>query len=332
MAKRRIAIIGAGLAGAACARTLDETGHACVLFDKGRGPGGRLSTRRVETPLGEAHFDHGAQFITARGEAFSAFMQEARDAGAAANWQARLVSIDRAGNIEPLRPEDRWVGVPGMNAIVKHALGGLDVRFGARVTRLSGGPGHWSVVLEDGEREGPFDGVAVTIPPEQMIDLLARTDGDFSSQIAQAKAAVIGPCQAVMATLDAPFDPGFDGAKLYGGALAWMARMGSRPGRTGPEGWILHASTGWSETRLEASAEDVVRNLVEEAHIRFGFPARPVWSAAHRWRYALSEKAPATPFALDETETVGCAGDWRLGGRAELAWDSGTALGQALAG
>ena len=232
MAKGRIAIVGAGLAGAACARGLTHAGHACVLFDKGRGPGGRLSTRRVETPLGEARFDHGAQFITARGDAFSAFMQEARDAGAAASWQARLVSIDRAGNVEPLRSEDRWVGVPGMNAIVKHALGGLDVRFGARVTHLSGGPGRWSVVLEDGEREGPFDAVAVAIPPEQMIELLARTDGDFSSQIAEANAAVIGPCQAVMAALDAPFDPGFDG----GEALWRRARLDGPHGITsGPD-------------------------------------------------------------------------------------------------
>lgn len=331
MARRRIAVIGAGLAGAACAGVLTQAGHSCRLFDKGRGPGGRLSTRRVETPLGEVSFDHGAQFITARGAAFSAFMQRARDAGAAAVWDARLVSIDRRGNVEPLRQEDRWIGVPGMNALVKHALDGLDVRFGARVTGLKGGAGAWTLVLEDGGREGPFDAVAVTIPPEQMIDLLARTDGDFSTQIAQANGARIGPCQAVMTVLDAPFDPGFDGAKLYGGALAWMARMGSRPGRTVPEAWILHATTGWSRANLEAHGDDVIRALIEEAHIRFGFPARPVWSAAHRWRYALSEQAPGSAFALDETGTVGCAGDWRLGGRAELAWDSGAALGEALA-
>ncbi|MGP1275912.1 MAG: NAD(P)/FAD-dependent oxidoreductase [Caulobacterales bacterium] len=331
MAIANIAIIGAGLAGAACAQALREAGLACVLYDKGRGPGGRLSTRRTETPLGEVSLDHGAQFITARGEAFSGLMRSAAAAGQASVWQGRLVSIDRAGNVEPLRPEERWVGVPGMNAVVKHALEGFDVHFSKRIQRLAGGPGAWMLVLEDGSRQGPFDAVAITIPPEQMVDLLARTDGDFSTQIAQGNGAVIGPCQAVMAVLDAPFDPGFDGAKLYGGALAWMARSLSRPGRSGPESWILHASTSWSAANLEGDPDDVVRNLVEEAHIRFGFPARPAWAAAHRWRYALSERAPGTPFAIDETGTVGCAGDWRLGGRAELAWDSGAALGAALA-
>jgi predicted NAD/FAD-dependent oxidoreductase len=59
------AIIGAGMAGLACADALKEAGHNVALFDKGRGPGGRMSTRRMETPLGEVAFDHGAQYFTA---------------------------------------------------------------------------------------------------------------------------------------------------------------------------------------------------------------------------------------------------------------------------
>lgn len=331
MVKGRIAIIGAGLAGAACARALARAGHPCILFDKGRGPGGRLSTRRVETPSGEARMDHGAQFITARGEVFSSFMQSARAAGAAGLWEARLVSIDRAGNVEPLREDERWVGVPGMNALVKHALEGFEVHFSARVTHLEGRPEAWTLVFEDGRKEGPFEAVALTMPPEQMADLLARTDGDFSAQIAEGNAAIIGPCQAVMMQCDAGFDPGFDGAKLYGGGVTWMARTLSRPGRQGADGWILHASTNWSRAHLDDSPEAVIRALAEEVHVRFGMPL-PLWAQAHRWRYALSEEAPGTPFALDETRSVGCAGDWRLGGRAELAFDSGWALGEALAG
>ncbi|MFN3835544.1 MAG: NAD(P)/FAD-dependent oxidoreductase [Glycocaulis sp.] len=330
MADRPVAIIGAGLAGAACARALRAAGRDVVLFDKGRGPGGRLSTRRAQTPSGEAAIDHGAQFLTARAGAFQALMEEARAAGAAAPWEARLVSIDRAGNVEPLREETRWVGTPGMNAIVKTALAGLDVRFGARAVRLKGGPGAWQAVFENGSAEGPFAAVAITIPPEQMIDLLARTDGDFSDQIAQAREAVIGPCQAVMLQCDPRFDPGFDAAKLYGGGVTWMARSLSRPGREGADSWVLHASTNWSRAHLEDSPEAVIRALTEEVHVRFGMPL-PVWAEAHRWRYALSETAPGTPFALDETGSVGCAGDWRLGGRAELAWDSGLALGEAIA-
>ena len=71
----RIAIVGGGMAGQACAARLRALGRAAVLFDKGRGPGGRMSARRVMTGQGEAGFDHGAQYFTVR------------DPGSARRWR-----------------------------------------------------------------------------------------------------------------------------------------------------------------------------------------------------------------------------------------------------
>ncbi|WP_431268910.1 FAD-dependent oxidoreductase [Dankookia sp. P2] len=48
MTRPRIAVIGAGLAGLSCARALLARGATIRLFDKGRGAGGRLATRRAE--------------------------------------------------------------------------------------------------------------------------------------------------------------------------------------------------------------------------------------------------------------------------------------------
>ncbi|WP_296703062.1 NAD(P)-binding protein [Thiocapsa sp. UBA6158] len=79
----RIAVIGSGMAGLACARRLTEAGHAPVVFDKGRGIGGRLATRR--TPEGW-QFDHGAQYITTSSPGFQALLEQAERAGAAARW------------------------------------------------------------------------------------------------------------------------------------------------------------------------------------------------------------------------------------------------------
>ena len=56
-----IAIVGAGIAGLSCADRLRAAGWAVTLFDKGRAPGGRLSTRRLDTATGTAAFEPGAQ-------------------------------------------------------------------------------------------------------------------------------------------------------------------------------------------------------------------------------------------------------------------------------
>jgi predicted NAD/FAD-dependent oxidoreductase len=66
----RFGIVGAGMAGLACAEGLASEGHEGVLLDKGHGPHGRMSTRRMQTSAGEAHFDYGAQYFTVRDEAF----------------------------------------------------------------------------------------------------------------------------------------------------------------------------------------------------------------------------------------------------------------------
>mgnify|MGYP002001751691 CR=1 FL=1 len=64
----RVAVCGAGVAGALTARRLAEAGMSVTCFEAGRGPGGRTSSRR--TDLG--HFDHGASYFAPKTEAFAA--------------------------------------------------------------------------------------------------------------------------------------------------------------------------------------------------------------------------------------------------------------------
>ena len=66
-----VLIIGAGLAGLSAANKLKEAGRDVLVIDKGRGIGGRLAGRRI----GEATFDHGAQFFTAREATFKATVE-----------------------------------------------------------------------------------------------------------------------------------------------------------------------------------------------------------------------------------------------------------------
>ena len=325
----RVAIIGAGLAGAACARALKAHGFDIEIFDKGRGAGGRLSTRRTDVSGTSVRFDHGAQFVTADHESFRAFLTDAETAGHAAIWPGRLLSIDRHGNKDVLRPRDRFVGVGGMNQIAKYALAPMDVHFSTRANRIMRSGDQWTIEFDEAEPQRAFDRVVLTLPPEQLIEFLARSEGDFSDIIYQARHSVVRPCWTVMAVLEDAFDPGFDGAKIYGGAIRWMARMASRPGQSDTEAIIIQASPDWSETFLEDEPDNIVRMLCEEAYVRFGIPT-PAWSSAHRWRFAMVEEPASTPCALDETGHVGVAGDWRIDGRAEAAWISGEAVAQAL--
>lgn len=306
----RIVIVGAGMAGLACAEVLASAGALVTLLDKGRAPGGRMSTRRVDTSIGQAAFDHGAQYFTAREDCFL---------NRVVNWAAEGVVTrwPEAGN-------HAWVARPGMSALPRHIARSHHVRQGALVRAMVRKADGWYVRLEE-ETEGPFDIAVVALPAEQAAALLGMCDFTFGRVAASCKSE---PCWAGMYVLPRPIDaPSVIRSK---GAIGWAARNSGKPGRGGPESWIVQADTRWSTSHLEKSADEIAPLLLAEFAEAIGceIPA-PIHAAAHRWRYARSGNANKR-FLWNPALALGACGDWLLGPRVENAWLSGNALGEAM--
>ncbi len=81
-----VAVVGAGLAGIACALRLGEAGVHARVFESQRAPGGRLATRRFAV----ASFDHGAQYLTATDELFPGTARSRRRRGRRQSMEPRL--------------------------------------------------------------------------------------------------------------------------------------------------------------------------------------------------------------------------------------------------
>src|SRR5512137_2283747 len=112
MNRANIAVIGAGISGLACAHELARADARVTVFERSRGLGGRLGTRRQ----GNYAFDHGAQFVTARSRSFVKYVEVAKRASAVAQWKPRVLEDDRSW-AEPI--EEWHVGTPGMSAFVR---------------------------------------------------------------------------------------------------------------------------------------------------------------------------------------------------------------------
>ncbi len=304
----KVAIVGAGMAGLACAEALRAAGLDVRLFDKGRAPGGRMSTRRVGTSAGEAGFDHGAQYFTARDPAFRARVQRWQDAGVAAPW--------------PAAGPDAWVGMPGMNAPVKEMAGPADVNWSVQVEKLGRADGGWQV---EGEA---FDAVAVAVPAEQAGPLLRPWNEAFAARAADTVSA---PCWTVMAAYAERLPIGPDVLR-EAGIIGWAARNSAKPGRSGPECWVIQAGPEWSRVHLEERPDDIVAPLLKALALR-AEAAMPVCVSAtgHRWRYARSGSA-GDGRLWNAGLRLGACGDWLIGPRVEAAWMSGTRLAEAILG
>lgn len=318
-----IAIIGAGMAGASAARALAAGGLHVAVFDKGRGLGGRMATRRL--PEGPT-FDHGAQYFTARDPGFRHTVASWIATGAAAPWG-----------------EPGWsVGTPGAPDPVRSLLAGLAVTTGCAVSRLRREDGGWALEGADGARiPGVFDAVLVTAPAPQAHTLLGTAGADAGAFGAALDRVRYAPCWALMLAYEG--EPPFpDSHRREGDAarpIAWIARDGTKPGRGGDgaahrQSLVVHASPTWSRAHLEDIAGTVVDLLMAALRDQLGgalpAPERIGYAAAHRWRYALVEQAVEQPCLWSADLRLGVAGDGCLGGRVEAAWLSGTALAERV--
>lgn len=304
-----IAIIGAGMAGLSAARRLADAGRDVVVFDKSRGLGGRMATRRA----GDLAFDHGAQYFTARGPAFRAAVEAWRARGHAAAWFG-----------------DGYVGTPGMTAPARALAEGMRIVPSCQVTDLHRAPDGWTVLDANGPvavpGNGAFEAVVLAVPAPQALPLAASADVNFPAM----EQAVYAPCWALMlAFAESTGLP--DSDRRDEGAIAWIAHNASKPGRSAePETVVVHASPDWSRRNLEVAPEDAAARLLEEFRTITQIDATPLFVAAHRWRYALVERAAGEPCLWDAEAQLGACGDWCLGPRVEAAFDSGIAMADVL--
>ena len=309
----RIAIVGAGMAGLSCGQRLSRLGHEVRLFDKGRGPGGRMATRRMEDGGTTLHFDHGAQYFTARDPRFVEQVAHWEASGVAARWAA-------AG-------DDAWVGTPAMNAPLKAMAGELGVQFGTRIEQLVRDGEGWQLDGE-GAPDARFDAVLVAVPAEQAGPLL-QPHAPAMARLADQTAS--DPCWTLMAGFEAPLALVQDTLRQRG-PIGWAARNNAKPGRASEECWVVQASPEWSRAHLEDNAETVAAALLAELAEANGGPLpRQLGATAHRWRFARSGTAGEEAL-WDAEQRIGVCGDWLIGPRVEAAYMSGLLLAEAVGG
>lgn len=322
----RVAVIGAGIAGLSCASRLAEAGFRVDVFEKSRGTGGRLATRRDHG----TGFDLGAQYFTARDPSFIAQVEAWRQAGAVARWEVTPCVIDARGNLLP-SPDDtpRWVGTPAMSSIA-HQL--LDRRIvlctQVQVTAVERRDGLWTLFAGEHLAYEGFHALVVATPAPQAEPFVRASP----MLHAAARTAVMEPCWAVVIGFQGPTGIRIDAAFARGQPVSWLARNSGKPGRAMmPETWVLHAAPGWTEEHLEAPADAVARHIHRwfAATVAPQAPA-PDWLHAHRWRFARTEHGVPDAHHFDEALQLGICGDWCSGGRVEGAWLSGRALAATL--
>jgi predicted NAD/FAD-dependent oxidoreductase len=321
MDEARVAVIGAGIAGLACAHELARADAKVTVFERSRGLGGRIATRRH----GMFAVDHGAQFITARSRPFAKYIGMAAHAGCAASWNPRLSEDERTWE----KPIEDWaVGIPGMSAFVRPLARGLDLQLGVRVNELLQGQRGWEILTDSGRQSHVYDAVAVAVPAPQALSLL----GSHGRAFRHLTEATMAPCWTAMMAFETPIGAASEAYRWTTGPLSWAGNDSSRPARTSPgQSWVVHASIDWSRDHLEADQQEAAQLLLNEFAAQLGCALPlPVHLEAHRWRSALVQQPLGLSCLIDEEIAAGACGDWCIAPRVEAAYESGRTLAHTM--
>lgn len=312
-ASATVAVVGAGLSGAACARALTDAGIAVEVLDRGREPGGRMSSRTLR---GRA-VDLGASYFTVRDEGFRQVVDQWLQRGLARPWTDRFHLAgpgglgDRKGG--PLR-----YGTPGgSRSLVQDLLRGIDVRPEVDVRSVTAGP------RVDGRS---YPAVVLALPDPQALPLLD------ASLVAERTALADRRWEPVLALAagweERTWEPAFDGCFVQGSAvLGWVADDGRRRGDRAPV-LVAHSTSCFAASHLEdpdAATDELTRALRNLLDL-----PPPAWTRLQRWAYSRPTESRESSFWLGSSG-IGLCGDGWGSPRVETAWASGTRLGRALA-
>jgi hypothetical protein len=297
-----VTVIGAGIAGAACAVALRAAGVPVRVLERGRAPGGRLASpllhgRRV---------DLGAAYFTVDDPGFAAVVGNWAERGLARPW------TDTFGVLAADRPAGtstgpvRWASPGGLRSLVRDLLTGIEVLTETELHQLPAG--RVALAMPD-----PQAGRLCTVPEPV----------PYSAAI------------AVGCGYPARDWPAVDGWFVNDHpVLAFVADDGARRADGQPV-LVAHTTPALAQRCLD-QPEQAIGPVVQALTELLGI-GRPSWTYAHRWSWAKPAGRHRSTFGfaeLPDGRRIGLAGDqWCPDGtpRVESAWRSGTDLGAALA-
>ena len=306
-----VVVIGAGIAGVACAVQLAAAGVPVRVVDRARTVGGRMASKRIDgRPV-----DLGAAYFTVRDPEFAQVVARWRTAGLARPWTSELAVFGKGGDRSRAPGPVRWAAPGGLRSLVAALADGLPVELEHRVARVGPGP------TVDG---AAVDTVVLAMPDPQA----RRLVDDESSAAVRLDGREWRPVISVAAGWSRREWPPMTAAFVNDHpVISLVADDGARRGDGAPV--LVAHSVSDVARRYDSCPSDAVAPVLDALRRLLGLRTDPVWTHAHRWRYAAPTADRDHTFHLGD-DGIGLAGDGWGSARIETAWRSGTDLGRKL--
>ena len=304
---KNFALIGAGICGLRCAELLEKGGLTVQLFDKARGVGGRLATRRHE----RWRFDHGSPSLHGDDDKWLTCISR----------YPKWTSGDNSMNMH--LPEN------GVNQMAKDHASQLNVQLNCLIRSIERSNEGWHLLDEDGNPYGPFETLIITAPCPQTQMLIETLE---TALLQQLKDVRMTPAWVMMLVAAEPLIATHQLCPNHS-LIRRISAEHSKPGRAldpGEHSYVLETTSEWSKQHEEDSPAAVEASILSALMRITTTAVNPMHCAVHRWRYAHTEHPLGRPYLIDPQLKLAVTGDWCLGDGASSAYRSGELLANAL--
>lgn len=313
MATPRVAVVGTGMSGLACARALQASGACAVtLLEKSRNIGGRCASFLWRGSM----VDHGVQFFSLRSSFARRLVEDELGFGDLdASGDIRTLALGAvvtAGDHAPLpiRGGERMYHVSGNRRLAERLARGLDVRLECKVLDMAP-DGHVEYVDGSGEKVvDNFDAVVCSAPLPQSAGLLdCSTPAEWDDSFAQNITLVLEyDTASIPSDSLAHADSAIErGSRMYAqyakgdDALAWGGCENAKTGRMIADGktiMVAQANDRFSKRHGENVRQNAswmtadgdpayAKEMVAELEDIWGLPADGrVANFSKMWKYA----------------------------------------------
>jgi renalase len=287
-----IAVIGAGLAGLVAARGLVADGHDVVVFEKSRGVGGRIASRRVAGTV----VDHGIPALWSDGP-LRALAEDL-------DLPPEPIDLPVVGSHADLPSSPPFAYPEGLTALAKRLAAELEVRKSVRIATFRRVGSEWELGDEQGNGHGVFSGVVLAAPVPQTVELLRAAAPD-DPRIGLLGDVAYDPALVVIAGVSRDAEPSFFGLRRPDARpVVWVGVESAkgRPPADGATPVVVHLDAVTSRDLFEASDGEIASLATAElSELLGGGAAGPRWTQVKRWRYAV----PARRLGFSEVNPTG---------------------------
>ena len=308
-------VIGSGISGATIANLLNKK-FQVNLYDKGRGPGGRASFKRVKGQIG---FDHGTQYFSPKTIEFKKFTNRLIKIKILKKWSGNHIFLN--SKKKENKKHIKIIGKKGNNDICKFLLKKVKCFYQSEVKKIYYKNKLWFLLFTDGKIR-TYKGVILTCPFPQLKKLSEKFINNTFIKRKLKMDANITVMIAIKKNKKSPSSFLFDDP-----VLGWAGNENTKKRfKSKYDLWTLQSTFKWANKNIDKNKKNLKKNskiLIDKFFKLTKIKkTKVIYSINHGWKYSSNSKPLKIRSYWDPQKKIGVCADWFIGPRLESGWIS----------